>query len=47
MLNFFDFIQVYVFTTNHHLNDYDTFKILQKYYFSVLFGFNNFQIDKM
>ena len=27
MLNFCDFIQVYVFTTNHHLNGYFLFYI--------------------
>ena len=31
MLNFCDFIQVYVFTTNHHLNNMNIYWSLQDY----------------
>ena len=35
MLNFCDFIQVYVFTTNHHLKKYITLKKFYKLAFEL------------
>ena len=45
MLNFCDFIQVYVFTTNHHLNLFDSnLNVFQPYTCSTNFrGFEIFR----